>query len=138
MKRSRYTETQILKILKEVKAGRKVNEVYRECSISDATYYNWKSKYSGIEASDIKRLKELEGENRKLKQMFADLSIEQRIVKDILEKTVKPAIKRERVEYVRKQFELRLILACRAVGIGDFVYRYKPEPHRDDEVIAKL
>lgn len=86
MKRSRYTETQIVKILKEVEAGRKINEVCREYGISDATYYNWKSKYGGMEASDIKRLKELEDENRRLKQMFADLSLEHRIVKDILEK----------------------------------------------------
>lgn len=70
MKKSRYTETQIVKILKEVEAGRKVNEVCREYGISDATYYNWKSKYGGME----------------LKQMFADLSLEHRIVKDILEK----------------------------------------------------
>lgn len=86
MKKSRYTETQILKILKEVEVGRKVNEVCREYGISDATYYNWKSKYGGMEASDVKRLKELEDENRRLKQMFADLSLEHRIVKDILEK----------------------------------------------------
>jgi len=86
MKRSRYTETQIVRILKKVEAGRKVNEVCREYGISDATYYNWKSKYGGMEASDIKRLKELEDENRRLKQMFADLSLEHRIVKDILEK----------------------------------------------------
>lgn len=86
MKKSRYTETQIVKILKEVEAGRKVNEVCREYGISDATYYNWKSKYGGMEASDVKRRKELEDENRRLKQMFADLSLEHRIVKDILEK----------------------------------------------------
>nr|OEE22035.1 transposase [Vibrio cyclitrophicus ZF14] len=86
MKKSRYTETQIVKILKEVEAGRKVNEVCREYEISDATYYNWKSKYGGMEASDVKRLKELEDENRRLKQMFADLSLEYRIVKNILEK----------------------------------------------------
>jgi putative transposase len=86
MKKSRYTESQIVKVLKEVEAGRKVNEVCREYGISDATYYNWKSKYGGMEASDVKRLKELEDENRRLKQMFADLSLEHRIVKDILEK----------------------------------------------------
>ena len=86
MKKSRYTETQIVRILKEVEAGRKVNEVCREYGISDATYYNWKSKYGGMEASDVKRLKELEDENRRLKQMFADLSLEHLIVKDILEK----------------------------------------------------
>ncbi|MGD1335192.1 IS3 family transposase [Vibrio harveyi] len=139
MKKSRYTETQIVKILKEVEAGRKVNEVCREYGISDATYYNWKSKYGGMEASDVKRLKELEDENRRLKQMFADLSLEHRIVKDILgKKAVKPAVKRELVEYVRQQFRVSLRMACRAVGISDSVYRYQPDPHRDDEVIAKL
>jgi putative transposase len=86
MKKSRYTETQIVKILKEVEAGRLVKEVCREYSISDATYYNWKSKYGGMEASDIKRLKELEDENRRLKSMFADLSLEHKILKDIIEK----------------------------------------------------
>ena len=86
MKKSRYTETQIVKILKEVKAGRLVKEVCREYGISDATYYNWKAKYGGMEASDIKRLKELEDENRRLKSMFADLSLEHRILKDIVEK----------------------------------------------------
>ena len=86
MKKSRYTESQIVKILKEVEAGRLVKEVCREYGISDATYYNWKAKYGGMEASDIKRLKELEDENRRLKSMFADLSLEHRILKDIVEK----------------------------------------------------
>ncbi|GAB1534385.1 hypothetical protein ADMFC3_00160 [Geovibrio sp. ADMFC3] len=86
MKRSRFSETQIVKILKEVESGRQVKDICREYGISDATYYNWKSKYGGMEASDIKRLKELEDENRKLKQMFADLSLENTALKDILSK----------------------------------------------------
>lgn len=86
MRKTRFKETQIVKILKEVEGGRMVKEVCREHGISDATYYNWKSKYGGMEASDIKRLKELEDENRKLKQMFADLSLENVALKDIIEK----------------------------------------------------
>ncbi|ADD68229.1 transposase IS3/IS911 family protein [Denitrovibrio acetiphilus DSM 12809] len=86
MKRSRFSETQIVKILKEAESGRQVKDICREHGISDATYYNWKSKYGGMEASDIKRLKELEEENRKLKQMFADLSLENTALKDILSK----------------------------------------------------
>ena len=86
MKKSRYTETQIVKILKEVENGRLVKEVCREYGIADGTYYNWKSKYGGMEASDVKRLKELEDENRRLKSMFAELSLEHRILKDIIEK----------------------------------------------------
>ncbi len=86
MKKSRYTETQIIKILKEVEGGRLIKEVCREYGISDATYYNWKSKFGGMEASDIKRLRELEDENRRLKQMFADISLEHKILKDLVEK----------------------------------------------------
>lgn len=86
MRKTRFKETQIVKILKEVEGGRMVKDVCREYGISDATYYNWKSKYGGMEASDIKRLKELEDENRKLKQMFADLSLENVALKDIIEK----------------------------------------------------
>ena len=86
MKKSRYTEAQIVKILKEVEAGKLVKDACREYSISDATYYNWKAKYGGMEASDIKRLKDLESENERLKQMYADLSLEHRILKDIVEK----------------------------------------------------
>ena len=86
MKKSRFTETQIVKILKEVETGRLVKEVCREYGVSEATYYNWKSKYGGMQASDIKRLKELEDENRWLKQMYAELCLDNRILKDIVEK----------------------------------------------------
>ena len=83
MKKSKFSESQIIGILKEVEAGRMVKEVCRERGISDATYYQWKSKYSGMEASDIKRLRELEDENRKLKMMVADLSLENRAIKEV-------------------------------------------------------
>lgn len=86
MKKSRYSETQIVKILKEVEAGRLVKEVCRDYGISDATYYNWKAKYGGMEISDVKRLKELEEENSRLKLMFAELSLDHKILKDIVEK----------------------------------------------------
>ena len=86
MKRSRFTESQIVRILKEVECGRMVKDVCREYGMSDATYYNWKAKYGGMEVSDVKRLKELEKENRRLKQMYADLSLENRVLKDAIEK----------------------------------------------------
>lgn len=86
MRKSRFTESQIVQILKSVEAGRTVKDVCREHGVSDATYYNWKAKYGGMEASDIRRLKDLEEENRRLKQMFADLSLENRALKDVIEK----------------------------------------------------
>ncbi|VAX19139.1 Transposase, IS3/IS911 family [hydrothermal vent metagenome] len=86
MKKSRFSESQIVRILKEVEGGRSVKEVCREYGFSDATYYNWRAKYGGMELADVKRLKDLEQENRRLKQMYADLSLEHTVLKDIIEK----------------------------------------------------
>ena len=86
MKRSRFSEQQIIRILKEVEKGRTVVEVCRENSVSESTYYKWKSKYGGMEAADIKRLKELKIENNQLKRMYANLSLENEALKDVIEK----------------------------------------------------
>ena len=86
MRKARFTENQIIAVIKSVEAGRTVKDVCREAGISEATNYNWKSRYGGMEASDIKKIKDLEDENRRLKQMFADLSLENRALKDVIEK----------------------------------------------------
>ncbi len=74
MKRGRFTETQIVSILKEADAGVRVKDICRQHGISDATYYNWKSKYGGMQASDLKRLKETEAELSQYKKMYAELA----------------------------------------------------------------
>lgn len=86
MKRARFTETQIVAILKEADSGVPVKDVCRKYEISDATYYNWKSKYGGMEASDLKRMKELERELSQMKRMYADMALENRALKDLIEK----------------------------------------------------
>jgi putative transposase len=86
MRKSKFSETQIITILKAVEAGKTVRDVCREHEISDATYYKWKAKYGGMEAADIRRLREQEEENRRLKHMYAELSLEHRILKEVLEK----------------------------------------------------
>ncbi len=86
MKKSRFTETQIVAILKEADASMAVKELCRKHSMSDATYYNWKSKYGGMEASDLKRMKELEREVNELKRMYADMALENRALRDLIEK----------------------------------------------------
>jgi len=75
MKKARFTETQIVNILKLADSGMKVEEICRQNGISNATYYNWKSKYSGMEANDVKRLKKLEDKNTRLKKLFAEVSL---------------------------------------------------------------
>jgi putative transposase len=85
MKKSQYSEYKIVKILNEVEAGSTVQEVCRQYGISPSTFYRWKAKYGGMEASDIRRLKELEEENRRLKQMYADLSLDHEVLKDLLD-----------------------------------------------------
>ncbi len=86
MKKSRFTESQIVSILSEADAGIKVKDICRKYGISDATYYNWKARYGGMSVSDLKRTKELEAENAKLKRMYADLALENRAMKDLIEK----------------------------------------------------
>lgn len=82
--RTKYSEEKIVQILNEVVAGAKVLETCRKYSISDATYYNWRSKYGGMSVSDVKRLKELEAENQKLKRLVADQALENLALNDLV------------------------------------------------------
>jgi len=86
MKRTKFSETPIVNILKEADAGIPVTEMSRKHGFSQSPFYKWKAKYSGMDASALKRLKELEEENRRLKQMYADLSLEHQALKDIVQK----------------------------------------------------
>lgn len=86
MKKIKFSEVQILNVLKENEQGLSVNEICRKHGISAATFYNWKSKYSGMTTDELKRLKELEYENARLKKMFAELSLENAAIKDLLSK----------------------------------------------------
>lgn len=86
MKKSRFTETQIVHALKEYEAGKSVADICRELGINKQTFYNWQKKYGGMESQDLKRLKELEEENRKLKQMYAELAMDNKVLKDVISK----------------------------------------------------
>jgi len=86
MKKLKLSEAQITELLREGEAGIGVNDICRKYGISSATYYKLKSKYAGMSTPDLKRLKELEAENRRLKQMYAEISLERQILKDVLEK----------------------------------------------------
>lgn len=86
MKKSRFTEAQIIAILKEQEQGQKVADLCRKHGISDQTFYNWKSKYGGMDVDELKRLKDLEQENARLKKIVANQSLEIDIIKDMLKK----------------------------------------------------
>ncbi len=84
--KKRFTESQIVTAIKKQEAGIVVKDICREIGISEATFYNWKAKYGGMEASDVVKLRELEKENAELKKMFAEMSLENRAMKALIEK----------------------------------------------------
>ena len=86
MKKSRFTEVQIVGILKEGDLGVSVQDIWRKHGISSATYYKWKAKYGGLDVNELKRIKDLEAENSKLKRLYADLALENDALKDLIEK----------------------------------------------------
>ncbi len=86
MKKTRFTETQIVASLKEYEQGKSVADICRSLGVTKATFYAWNKKYSGMEGQDIKRLRELEEENRRLKQMYAELAMDNKVLKDVLSK----------------------------------------------------
>lgn len=86
MKKSKYSEEQIVRILKEVEAGAKVGETVRKYGIAEPTYYVWKTKYAGMEVSQLRRLRDLEQENSKLKRMYSELALDHHALKDVVSK----------------------------------------------------
>lgn len=86
MKKTQFTEEQIIAMLKLADAGQKVSEICRTHAISEATFYRWKTKYSGMDINQLRRLQQLEEENRRLKHLVADLSLDNALLKDVLTK----------------------------------------------------
>jgi len=86
MKKKRFTPQQISKILKEYDAGKSVDEITRDYGISRASFYKWRQRYAGMDGNELKRLKQLEEENRRLKQMYTDLALDLKVAKEVIEK----------------------------------------------------
>lgn len=90
MKKTRFSEAKIISVLKRQERGEKTKDLCRELEISEATFYNWKAKYGGLSVSELKRIKELETENSRLKKMYAELSLVHEALKDAVKKSSKP------------------------------------------------
>jgi putative transposase len=86
MKKSNFTETQILSIVAEAESGRKIHDICREHGITQQTFYNWRKKYAGMQPNQLKRLKELEAELTQFKRMYADIALQNQVLKDVIEK----------------------------------------------------
>ncbi|MEM9301881.1 MAG: IS3 family transposase [Pseudomonadota bacterium] len=126
MRKSKYTDSQIVSILKEAEAGLPVKEVCRKYGISSASYYNWKSKFGGMSASELKRTRELEAENAKLKRMYADLALENTALKDLIEKKpLRPPERRAAVRYLNEVHQLSIRKSCAAIGLSRSAW-YRP------------
>ncbi|MGE9553858.1 transposase, partial [Erwinia amylovora] len=130
MRKARFTEHQIIAVLKSVEAGRTVKDVCREAGISEASYYNWKAKFGGMEASDIKKMKDLEDENRRLKQMFADLSLECRALKDVIEKMTGIPLRYRAVEEMDKSATFPKVMMIDVPSILDEAIKRIPQEAR--------
>ncbi|MEM0932140.1 MAG: IS3 family transposase [Bacteroidota bacterium] len=139
MKRSRFSETQVVKILKQHEAGISVKELCKEHGISAATFYNWKGKYGGMDASQLKKLKEMESELSRYKQMYAELAHQNYALKDLIEKKpLGPTGKRCSADYLVEEHRLSLRTACMLLCLSTSVYYYRPKARDDGELIAEL
>ncbi|WP_404926379.1 IS3 family transposase [Mesorhizobium sp. ORM16] len=139
MKRKRFTEEQILAVLREHEAGAKAGDLARKHGVSEATLYNWKAKYGGMDVSDAKRLKALEDENAKLKKLLADQMLEASALRELLsKKMVRAAAKREAVAHLRAVMGLSERRACSFVGADRKMVRYRSRRPPETELRTRL
>ncbi|MDM7929643.1 MAG: IS3 family transposase [Blastomonas fulva] len=136
MKRARFSEEQIIGVLKEAEAGAKTADLARRHGVSEATIYNWKAKYGGLEVSEARRLRELESENARLKRLLADAMLDQAALKDLLgKKVLTPVAKREAVAHLQACHGMSERRACRVIDADRKSVRYRST--RDDDTALR-
>ena len=127
MRKSKFTDAQISFILKQADEGTSVAEVCRKAGIAEATFYNWRKKYAGLIPSEMKRLKQLEEENSKLKNMVADLSLDRAMLQDV--------IKRE--QHLKKRNQCPITDRCKQVDQADYQLRQPPQPENPNHRFSR-
>ena len=125
-------------MLGEYQSGKKVMDICREHGISDATFYNWKNKYNGMQLSELKRLRELESENSKLKRIVAELNLENYALKDLIEKSCNACQAQKLCRISGQRTPIQLPQGMQNGGISRTVYSYAAKPSQDEAVIKEL
>ena len=139
MKKKRFSEEQIIKALKRNEAGESPSDLCRELGIHQTTFFGWKRKFSGLEVSEAKRLRSLEDENRRLKQMVADLSLDNKMLKSQQPKVVGPQAKKEAAMMLQSEFNISERRACRVVGLARSTKRHEAQENTlNKELSEKL
>ena len=137
MRSSKFTDEQIAFALRQTETGTSVKEVIRKMGISEQTFYRWKKKYSGMMSSDVRRLKQLEEENRQLKKLVADLSLDKQMLQDVLSKKVlKPATKRETIHWLQAHYDISERRGCKVIGFCRGSHRYQGKS--DQQVTLRM
>src|SRR4051794_6850861 len=139
MKRARFTEEQIIAVLKEHEAGAKTADLARKHGVSEATLYNWKAKFGGMDVSEAKRLKQLEDENARLKKLLAEAMLDTAALRELpSKKWVRPAVKRDAVAHLQAALGLSERRACSLVGADRKMVRYQSCRPPDTELRSRL
>ncbi|NKX41410.1 IS3 family transposase [Rhodobacteraceae bacterium R_SAG2] len=139
MKKTRFTEAQIMAVLRQMEGGVPAAELCREHGMSSATLYKWRAKYGGMDASLITEMKAMAEENRRLKRMYADVSMQNDLLKEALgKKMIRPAQRRELAVKAVAMKGVSIALACRAFDVSETCYRYSPKLDDENEQIADL